>query len=450
MNLVSSKKLFQQSRRFDLIYKILYLEHIDSPKEQRDYYKKIYLESIKVFNGFFEDDKKNASDFIDAFENNYHSIKEKGFDFNMAIPVNKGYQLYDGAHRLAIAYSLGMDVPIEVIEHNDVFDYKFFDKRHISRELADIGTLEYVIHNENAHVVQVFPVVNRKMDCTIENILEEYGFIYTKKIIRLSYNALVNIKKINYGKEKWAGNASNRYDGLCKHAYNCIDYGGMRVYVFVCESIEKAVAAKKKIRSLFDMGNFPVHINDDHEEAVQLANIYFNKNGLDWLFSTPFRNATNQEGNVIELNDYFLKFGISPNEICVTGSGVLSAYGLRQSDDIDCISLKENMIIEYGNISSHESERRFYSNSFPKLICEHHNYFVISGIKYLSISNIARFKLKRHEFFKDIKDLFLIIGWRNARRIWYQLYTNIILIPVLKCKRIAVRIRKRGTRNASN
>lgn len=435
MKHISARKLFEINNRFDLIYKILFLENFSNPKT-KNYYAKIYLDSIKTFNDYSEDDKKTAGDFLNAFVKTYTSIKSNGYDSKFAIPVNEGFQLYDGAHRLSIAYNLDMDVPYKIIKHNDVYDYKFFKRRRISRELADIGALEYVTHNHNAHIVQVFPLVNHCYDKKIEDILSKYGFIYYKKEIWVNLNGLIKIKQVNYGNEEWAGDPENGYSGLKKHAKECLGYERLRVYVFVCTSLDDAILAKAEVRKLINRGNFPIHINDSHDEAVNLANLFFNDNAIDWLNSAPYNNTKNQIQISTEFKEYCKKHKFNNNDICVSGSSILAMYGLRNSSDIDCISRSAVNIVEDGNVSSHETERYYYTDIFDNLVSHYPNFMTIDCIKYLSLKNILWFKIKRHEIFKDVKDILLIIVVKNLIKIYLNLSTFLYFTPVALMKRV--------------
>ena len=89
--------LFKQ-KRFDLIFKYLYLKYPDS-----DFVRTAYLENIRVFNGFVEVvpsdgiPKSSAEEFIDRFNKLYESIKTKGFDSLCSIPVRRNGEISDGA-----------------------------------------------------------------------------------------------------------------------------------------------------------------------------------------------------------------------------------------------------------------------------------------------------------------------------------------------------------------
>lgn len=438
MNVVSAKEIFEKNRRFDLIYKILFIEHINDEEPIYSYYKSLYLKSIATFNNFYEEEPKKESDidFIESFITTYKQICENGYNNEYPVPVNNELQLYDGAHRLSIATVFNLDIPIEYMEHSDIFDYKFFKKRKIDNDLADIGALEYVKHNNYAHIVQVFPVVDSKMDSFIEGVLEQHGFIYYKKEFPISYNGIVRIKRVNYGSENWAGNRGNDFAGLKSHALNCLGLHKMRVYVFVCESTEKARLAKTIIREKLNSGNFPIHINDRHEEALELANIYFNRNAIDWI------NSGKYSIDFDEIADEVIKYcednQIPLDDLCVSSSSVINIYGMRKADDIDCICKSKYRIVDYGRISSHLSENKYYSKPFDELVTNYNDNFVLHGVKFLSMHQLRLFKSHRHEWPKDFKDLYLILIRRRLNKGFNYINTALYYIP----KGFVLRLRK--------
>lgn len=441
---ISARELFLKNRRFDLIYKILFLEHINSTKETFEYYRNLYLKSIEVFNGFYEKEppKNSAQDFINSFEETYNSIKKNGFNIDFAIPVSKEGHLYDGAHRLSIAYLLNIDVPIKIIDEKNetdtrhtkksipieyAFDYHFFKKRGISTELADIGALEYVKRNKKAHIVQLSPIISSRFDAEVETILNKYGFVYYKKDLRLNYNAIVRVKQINYGNETWAGDYTNKYRGLKKHAQKTIGLWKTRIFVFVCDSLDKTREAKNEIRALFNYGNHPIHINDTHQEAIALANIFFNRNAVDLIKSTSYMydNRISYYSNL--LKEYEKIYNIDLNSFCVSSSSVLSIYGLRKAADIDCLSL-DDKVVKYKGISSHTSEKKHYPHSFEIIITDHRYHLVVGQIKFASLKIIKKLKAHRHEFPKDYKDLLLCLT-KNIHLFYYDLCSFVYYAP---------------------
>ena len=92
---MNSKDLFFSNYRFDLIYKILFLEHIEGTKEEKEYYQNLYLEHIKYFNNFYEDEprKNSANDFLKSFTEVYNKMKNDGYSDECPIPINAEKQL---------------------------------------------------------------------------------------------------------------------------------------------------------------------------------------------------------------------------------------------------------------------------------------------------------------------------------------------------------------------
>ena len=122
---------------------------------------------------------------------------------------------------------------------------------------------------------------------------------------------------------------------------------------------------------------------------------------------------------------------------------MLTAYGLRKSQDIDCISVEGVNISDEGNVSSHESEKKYYPDSFNNLVFRHSNYFIINGVKFLSADNMIKFKLKRHELFKDFRDLYYLVFLRGFRKTIYFFSSYLWFIPMSIVKRLLKKLSKR-------
>lgn len=424
---ISAKKLFEKNRRFDLIYKILFLESLSKTNQEKQYAQELYEKSIYYFNGYYEDYpcKTSKEDFTEAFLKCYNNMAEYGFDDMYPIPVNSNMQLYDGAHRLACAYVLNKDVLIDYKQHNCNFNYNFFRKRKMPVKLMDIGAYEYILRNENAHMVEVFPIAGVRNIKTIERILNKYGFVYYKKSVFLTTDAILRIKNINYGAEEWIGNRTNNYSGLRNHALRCVAPGKTTFFILCCDD-ESAVKAKAEVREYLGKGNYPIHINDSHEEAISIAKLIFNNNAVDWLNSVPFIHYEYENKIQSEIIAYMKKYKLSNNDICVSGSAVMAMYGLREPKDIDCITRSHINMIDEGNVSNHETEKRYYPTDFNDLIIRQDNSFIIDNVRYLSLNNILKMKVNRHEFIKDYYDIFLMIVKKNANKT--RLFLKTILL----------------------
>ena len=107
----------------------------------------------------------------------------------------------------------------------------------------------------------------------------------------------------------------------------------------------------------------------------------------------------------------------------------MALYGLRKSKDIDCISAGGDAIEDDGNVSSHESELNYYPSLFEKLIQEHNNYLLINGVKFLTLDNLIKFKIKRHEWYKDYIDLCIMLFGKKLNKARNNFITYLYFIP---------------------
>ncbi|MBO7467828.1 MAG: ParB-like nuclease domain-containing protein [Bacteroidaceae bacterium] len=408
--------VFCEQRRFDLIFKYLY---VDQPFA---YVKDAYLESIRAFNDFHElhpsdgIPKETAQDFIERFDGLICSLKEKKYDPAMSyIPKASYGEITDGAHRLAACAALGLDVEVvETNETDEIYDYLFFFHKGMDPLFMDYGALEYVKLNPNAYIVNLHSITNPNSDEKVERILEKYGFIYYKKAVKLTYNGYVNLKKLSYGSfweesSSWIGNVLNSYAGAQEHAQQSKGKYPLRAYVFVCDSIEKVIRAKKEIRDLYGKGNYSIHINDTHTEAVWLAETFFNKNSLAFINNRPFEFEDRLfDENIEILKKKCEESGVNLESICAAGSTPLNVFGVRKSHDIDYLSLDDSFALVDEVFSSHDSQLSYYPYKKEVIITNPNCFFYYHGIKFISLDILYKMKRSRREKPKDYYDCRLI------------------------------------------
>lgn len=406
---INSLDLFLTQRRFDLIFKFLYA------KDPSNYVKDAYLESISAFNGFSEEStngilKSNPSDFLTIFDTLINEIKEHGFDSRLGLlPIGTNGDIIDGAHRLAICAAYRINVVTETSHLNALWDYHFFRDNGLRSDIMDFGALEYVKINPNAYIVNLQPVTNSNKDNKVVEILEKYGFVYYEKKCWVTFNGLVNLKKICYGssweKASWIGSVSDGFYGAKDHASHSMGKNPMRVFIFVCPNINNVKKAKEEIRALYGIGNYSVHINDTHEEAICLAENYFNSNTLFQLNTRPYQFHDKIFENHIEyLKLECQKNDVSTDRICGAGSTPLNVFHIRHSQDLDYITIDEKRLPENEIISSHNRYQENYPYSIQEIVTNPIFHMYYNGIKFISLDVLYEMKNKRHEIPKDILD----------------------------------------------
>lgn len=117
--------------RFDIFVKYYYVKSYCENKN-REEAREIYLSHIKAFNNFHEPDgrKSNVHDFIEAFNSLIENVKECNNLNKTIIPISTTGIPIDGAHRIAIALHLNLNVNYAVFDLLDgKYDYNFFMRR---------------------------------------------------------------------------------------------------------------------------------------------------------------------------------------------------------------------------------------------------------------------------------------------------------------------------------
>lgn len=405
-------KLFFKQKRFDLIFKWLFLKN-----PENTFNKIAYLENIRAFNNFYELNpsdgvkKEGADEFINRFINLFKSISKNGYNEEIGIiPIGKNGEINDGGHRLICSALLGLDVVLENNNLEELYNYNFFNNMGMDKDIMDYGALEYVKLNPNAYIVNLHSVTPTDKDDIVEDILNKYGFIFYKKDINLTFNGYVNLKKISYGsfweKESWIGDVTNKFAGAQAHAKASMGKSPLRVFIFVCDDLNKVIKAKEEIRTLYNIGNYSVHINDYREEAIWLAETYFNKNSLYMINNRCFYYEDYRFDNLIEnLKNIAIENNINLENICASGSTPMDIAGIRKSDDLDFLYCgNKEFNLETETLSNHSSELKYYPYNEKEIIQNPKNHFYYHGLKFITLDILLSMKEKRKEKPKDIKD----------------------------------------------
>ena len=407
--------LFLKQQRFDLIFKYLYIKNKD---KNNQFFEDLYIESIRAFNNFHEENpsdgipKESKKDFINSFNKLYANMKKNGFNNKLGvIPIGENGEILDGAHRLTSAAVLGLDIEVQQESRTHLWNYQFFQNQGLDPYYADYAAMEYVKLNHNAYIVNLQPVISTYFDWLVEQILEKYGFIYYKKNIDITLNGLINLKKLSYGScwEKnctWIGLPDDGFAGAVNHAKQSFGNNPLRVYVFVCDNLEKVLAAKKEIRALFDIGNYSVHINDTREEAIALAQTYFNENSLHMINNRPYLYEDKHFDEMIEeLYKTSKDNDIDLDTVCGSGSTPLDIYGIRHSKDLDFLYCGQKTFdIKTETLANHDSELAYYPYSKQEIIINPKYHFYYHGVKFITLDILYKMKQKRHENPKDVND----------------------------------------------
>lgn len=408
--------------RFDVPAKTLYLRHLaKGVQEVRG--EPVYLDLVGTWNGFreYDDQSKAGKDvFLDRFQGLDSSIKSDGYNKEYPVPVNKEGMLLNGSHRLASCLVNGVEIePVETSDPSagqlDCTSYYFLN-RGLNYKTADSIAIEYARLKPTTRMAFIFPKATAQgnlVEARTKIAESRLRLVYEKGAVLSGFGPL-NLMRQLYRDENWVGDISTRFHGFNAKAQMC--YAGKEAnptYAFLLDDESggesEAADLKKKIRDLFGIQNHSIHITDTHEEACRLSQIFFSNNSLHYLIkSNPYSDMPRFRHLTAELKGWIHRNKYDAEDLCITSSSVMSAYGLRDGRDIDILSRTEISKI-HPLIGDHESELGMYGHTKQQILYDDNLHFWYDGLKYASLEVVRGLKRNRGEP-KDHRDLELMKG----------------------------------------
>lgn len=399
-----ARKLLSYTR-YDLAFKLLYLEMKD---KNVNFAKELYKNHIGAFSlGEFvepgNEQKNTIESFIEEFDNILESIKHDGFDSNKSlVPLSRNGSIANGAHRVASAIYTDKDVECVQIEmDNHIYDYKFFHNRNMAIQSLDIAATKYVEYADDLYIALLWPTAQGRDD-VIEKIIP--NIVYRKEV-KLNPNGAHNLLSQIYYGEEWLGNVENNFRGSQGKLVECFKtFNPIRIVVFQTDSLNEVLKIKDRIRDVFNVGKHSIHITDTKEEAIRTAKVLFNNNSIHFLNHARPNRYLSTHAKIAKFKNFILENGLNSQNIILDSGMVLSAYGLRESSDIDYL-INDNSSVKTHDkeLECHDEELVFHDKEKDDLIYNPQNYFFYNDLKFISFEQLYKMKKNRREV-KDIND----------------------------------------------
>lgn len=403
--------------RFDLVLKYLYAKSIVK-KYKTNFFKEMYKKHLELWNGFREYDNPNKCTF-EAFDDEFHkiinSIQEGGFNPEISkVPMVEEKYMVNGAHRVAACLALDkeLDTRQANMPHDGQKDCSWdnhFRAINLPERYGNQVAIEYAKLLKDTYVVTLFPAAKGDFKSAID-VINKYGnLIYYRKIDLKGYGPL-NLMRELYVGEAWAGGPHDNYHGFRMKEGLCYTTDAP-TYVFLAQfpTFDTTRGVKNDIRNRHGVGNHSVHVNDTHEQTMRLARILFNDNSIQHLNKTKPFHFPKFEGAVSRFKKFLEDNNLDIDEYCIAGSSSLTAFGLREGEDLDYIHLNPTLIKdEKDMIHSHnEYGKDLYQPNYDEIIMNPDFHFYSMGVKFASLDIIKRMKTRRNEP-KDVNDINLI------------------------------------------
>lgn len=292
--LVDARSLLVSSR-FDLYAKLYY---IGMRKENQAEAERVYNEHIKVFNPDLKepgrDDKNGYDDFVHSFNLLIDEFESQEFDSSVSlVPVTEEGVILDGAHRVAALAYYDKKVGIALckgVKQKANFNYKYFRDRGLSWSTMDIVALEMVRWVPNMYVACLWPKMEDKSRARAL-IEKHFGIVYEKKL-KVNLKSFQSLIKRVYDNQPWVSEPNSvKFKSL-----QCYGFNGQIQFLFFCaNSLDKVLAVKEQIRSIYDVGKHSLYITDSVEETRALSKEVLDETVRDvWNPSSTVDGLKNQ------------------------------------------------------------------------------------------------------------------------------------------------------------
>ncbi len=402
--------------RLDIAFKLIYLEYRNVCER---FAKDVYDEHIHALtlgkNIEPGNPKKNSKErFISEFDRVYEDILTKGFDVSQSIiPLASDGSIVNGAHRLASAIHANKPVAcvnVEATPH--IYDYQFFYSRRVSKSSIELAVSKFIETANNVYIALIWPSATGYD----QDVAELIPSVVYKKEVKLNSNGAKNLLIQVYHSEMWLGNVGNKFSGVDGKFVECFkNFNSLRVIAFQADSFDNVLLIKQNIRDLFNIGKHSIHITDTKLEAIRVSRLVFNENSVHFLnYAEPHRYLSTH----FELGRFkkFIKSNnLDKKEILIDGSLLLSLYGLRESKDVDYLSMNVLANAKFDvdiNINNHDEDLKFHQEDKSMLICNPFFHFYHDDLKFISFQQLYRMKKNRGEE-KDLNDLAMMDSLLN-------------------------------------
>jgi hypothetical protein len=316
----------------------------------------------------------------------------------------------------------------------------------VKEYIIDQAAVEFIEFADNVFIAFLWPVANDK-SLNLESLIPN---IVYKKNIKLNPLGAHNLLAQIYSGEPWLGSVDNNFKGVQGKLVECFkSFEAFSVVAFQADDINQVLEVKDKIRELAGIGKHSVHITDTKTEALRCARTVFNENSIHFLNHAKPNKYLSFRKKLMDFTEALDSLGIERDLVTLDSGMVLSAYGLRECNDVDILavetkSFNRELFYQY---DAHDSELESHGVNKLDLVLNPKYYFYYEGVKFVSFSQVYKMKEQRGEF-KDQIDFGMMkaliendkkkILWSNIKQsIVYKLLTlRFHSLKVLKVLRL--------------
>ncbi len=280
--------------------------------------------------------------------------------------------------------------------------FEELQKEGVDPEYLDAMAIEYCKKYEDAYIAIVWPTLDESYEEIVYDILSNECLVAYKKTFVLKHQARKPLMESIPEKRPHIS-----FDLHCYFTPERKEYE-MRCFVLRAPSQEATVRAKRVLRDLVKLNPYCMHVNDTHPQAMDLAYMLLNNNSLHYLNNHVPQQFETFSFLVGLYSEFLINRDIPEKDVCVDGSSILSAYGIRDSAlDFDFLCTKFGDFGEIHPLDHHNSAWEKVGLPINDVIYNPKNFFYYKGYKFTSLMKLREFKSLQARP-KDIVDVSMI------------------------------------------
>lgn len=345
--------------------------------------------------------KFSITDYMQEFRTLVGSLQINGFDSKIStIPLGKkGIQ--NGAHRVAAALALGLEVTTEDSEEQEqIYDWSYLKRIGLKDIYCDYLLYLYTMLKPSTLAF----LLSDLEDSTIRRIerhLRDADIFVGSKSLTLSQIGARRLVTAAYEHNDWWQPKFS--ETMTLERFSSLSSTNKAHLIIIDLPINsRPRKIKEHLRSLLPGDSFErlIHGTDTHEETVTLAQFALNRNSLQFNNLSPIGSEKRILSELKVSGREWMK------DVAIDGSSVLEVFGIRQANDLDYVALDAKVTADKG-LDLHNLEYRNYPFSYDPVLLDPRLHFYISGFKFASLGTVIHQKsFNVNE--KNINDLLLI------------------------------------------
>lgn len=402
--------------RLDLMAKMYYVECREM-NYNMSFARELYKAHIEAFSdGTYTEpgnEAKNSSDvFFEAFEELIKSIKENGLLAERSVvPVSPNGTIENGAHRVAIAAYLGLDVPCEEENYEVKYNYKFFEERLLATKYLDFMVTRYIETSEkDVNLLILWPAALQQKDKfkrSIEYIESTCGdsVVYCRKF-KVNYEGLRNLMIHVYADGfDWAGTIDNHFKGIQTKADECYAESKQMMVYAIEKSSEEVIKLKEKVREIIGISKSACHSTDSAQDAISLAHLFFNENSMHLMNNGTIDFDDDLYRRIAKFKKAITDKNFDYEKYVIDSSSVMGLYGIRKTNDLDYIAISDDYVIP--GYDDNSVYLHYYGLARDEMVFNPDKYLYAFGMKFITLKVLEQYKKNRGRE-KDKLDVKLI------------------------------------------